>query len=478
MSKMRKFAGLILAMIMVFAMAITASAADPTITAPSNGHTYEVYQIFTGVISDNELTSVKWGKNGTGTEGTVVDAATLKTLTDATDATKMDAIKAVVNINKDNKFTTVASGATVTVPAGYYLVKDVDGSISNTDNNVDAYTLYIVEVVGNVTISPKTGTPTVQKKVDDKNDSNTTEDATVWQDSADYDIGDEIPYQLTATMGDLSNYKTYWVEFQDTMTHLTYVDGSVEVTVGGEDKTSAFTPVWDAATKTLKVTCPDVIAQGATTGTKIVVTYKATLDSDAVIGSTGNPNAVRLEFSNNPNNSGDGTNKPGDTDKTPEDVNIVFTYKVVANKVTEDSQALVGASFKLEKKLADGTKKDLGTIDGTQLSTFEWKGIDAGDYVITETKTPTGYNAIDPIEFTVTATHSIEADAPVLESLTGGNLFTGDVPTGAVTGDIVNKTGATLPTTGGMGTTLIYVLGAALALGAGVLLIAKKRVAR
>ena len=262
------------------------------------------------------------------------------------------------------------------------------------------------------------------------------------------------------------------------MTHLTLVEGSVEVKVG--EKTLAkdqYTVAWDAAKKTMDVAIMDVKAHGATTGTKVTVTYKATLDADAVLGSTGNPNTADLEYSNNPNNTGDGTTKPNDTGKTPEDKNIVFTYKVTVNKVKENKQPLKGAEFELSKKAKDGSWISKGKLTGTgdNQNVFEWKGLDDGDYKIVETKTPSSYNTIDPIEFTITAEHEIDSADPKLTSLSGGDVFKGNVTTGAVSANIVNKSGSTLPETGGIGTTVFYVIGGMLMAAAAVLLITKKR---
>lgn len=357
--------------------------------------------------------------------------------------------------------------------AGYYLIVDTTA----TTGTYDAKNLSLLKVngAGEVTPTKKTDKPTLEKKVKDINDS--TEVETDWQDSADYDIGDKIPYKLTATMGDLSNYDHYYLNFHDTMTHLTLLKESVEVKVG--EKTLAegqYTVAWDVAEKTMDVAIMDVKAHGATTGTKVTVTYKATLDADAVLGSTGNPNTADLEYSNNPNNTGDGTTKPNDTGKTPEDKNIVFTYKVTVNKVKENQQPLKGAEFELFKKAKNGDwiSKEKRTGTGDNKNVFEWKGLDDGDYKIVETKTPSGYNTIDPIEFTITAEHDTISDNPELKTLSG-NVFTGDATTGAISATIVNKSGSTLPETGGIGTTVFYVIGGMLMAAAAVLLITKKR---
>ena len=155
---------------------------------------------------------------------------------------------------------------------------------------------------------------------------------------------------------------------------------------------------------------------------------------------------------------------------------IVFTYKVTANKVNENQQPLEGAEFELFKKAKDGSwiSKEKRTGTGDNQNVFEWIGLDDGDYKIEETTTPSGYNTIDPIEFTITAEHDTTADNPELKTLSG-NVFTGNVTTGAVSANIVNKSGSTLPETGGIGTTVFYVIGGMLMAAAAVLLITKKR---
>ena len=107
--------------------------------------------------------------------------------------------------------------------------------------------------------------------------------------------------------------------------------------------------------------------------------------------------------------------------------------------------------------------------------TFVWEGLDDGDYKLVETTTPAGYNSISDILFTISAEHEKSSDNPQLTSLTGGDLFTGVVRTGQLTADIVNQAGNTLPSTGGMGTTIFYVVGSILVIGAVVLLVSKKR---
>ena len=339
----------------------------------------------------------------------------------------------------------------------------------------------MLDTAGNKDISVKTkkDVPEVVKKVKDVNDS--TGEKSGWQDSADADIGDEIEYQLTGTVSEkIGDYKGYYYEFVDTMTHLTYVNNSAEVTVNGKVCTNDFEINWDTAKKVLTVKIADLkTILGVNKDSKVVVTYKAKLDDNAVVGSEGNPNTVYLKYANNPYQNGDGTN---DTGKTPTDKNIVFTYKVLADKVDENGNALKGAKFELFKQNEDSTWKSLGEQagTGTDENKFAWSGLDDGIYKLVENKVPDGYNKLDDQIFTVTGTHDSESDDPKLTDLTG-NVTTGtitfdkNVTNGSLSTKVENRSGSLLPSTGGIGTTIFYVVGVVLMLGAGVLLITKRR---
>ncbi len=500
---MKKLMAALLAVAMVCAMAIPAFAAAGTEVSGSKvdvkKHDFDAYQIFSAKLDSGKLTDVKWGN---GVKGDELLAALKATTTLGVDfgtcesASDVAKILEAFNTEQATKFaafvangylstTKFAGTGTIELPsAGYYLIKDV----TEVEDEYDALNLTLLLVSGAGTVTPKVKTdiPTLEKKVKDKNDSAGT--TTDWQDSADYDIGDTIPYQLTATLGDVSNFDTYYVEFVDTMKHLTY-NSITSVKVDDTTLTAGeYTSSWDSTSKTLKVSINNVKAYGATNKSKIVVQYTAILDSDAVIGSNGNPNEAHLIFSNNPNGNGKGETKP--------DKNIVFTYKVVANKIDQDDKPLAGAAFALYKKLptvpTNGTSyvlqdnepyaliKELnvgvdGKVENETRTNFEWDGIDDGDYMITEIITPAGYNSIEPIKFTVNADHEIEADNPKLIELKGGDKFTGSVDNGSLTISIQNRMGSTLPGTGGIGTTIFYVVGGGLMVAAAVLLITKKR---
>ena len=510
MKHTKKLASLLLALVMALSLAVTAFADESTtysitINNSTAGHTYEAYQIFTGDLATNEagnkvLSNIVWGSGVSEAGQTALGDAAAKAETLKTEADAKAFAKAVA------PYLTTAAGSANTVTdgkyvisglaAGYYLVKDQDGSLTG-DN--DSYTEYIIQVVGNVTATPKSDVPEVQKKVKDINDSTDTT-KTDWQDSADYDIGDSIPFQLKATLADnVSSYTTYKVVFHDTLSKgLTYNNDAKVYIDGTETNGFAVTATVNADATTLTVSCDDVKALSAVNSSAITVEYTAKLNENAVLGSAGNPNEVYLEYSNNPNKSEKGNNETGET---PKDVVIVFTYKTIINKVDSENKPLTGAAFKLEKliKGKDGaadtwtTVKEF-TVDETTTS-FTFSGLDDGQYKLTETKTPVGYNTIDPIYFVIEATHDETADDPTLKTLNAyltdanGNkqtemkdgesvnidLGTVDLTAGSITTTVVNKSGSELPSTGGIGTTIFYVLGGVLVLAAVVLLVTKKR---
>ena len=460
-----------------------------TISGTSEGHTYEAYQIFSGDLSSDgtTLSNISWGSGVTAfTYDNATDAATIaeKISGEKYDSTTAKAFAklAGANVTTASGSATSSAGSTVIsgLAPGYYLVKDKDES-QNGKNA--AYTRFILQVVGDATAQLKNDTPTVQKKVKDTNDTAGT--TTDWQDSADYDIGDTIPFQLKATLpAHISEYDHYYVEFTDTLSAGLTFDKITKVTADGttltSDQYTVTTTSNSAGTTTLSVIITDVKAVATITkDDDIVVEYNATLNSKAVIGSAGNPNKVKLTYSNTPNNTGDGTSKPGDTGETPEDTVIVFTYKVVVNKVKEDGTSpLEGAGFTLYKKDSSGKWNEVETISAGDTTTFTFSGLDDGDYKLVETTVPDGYNKASDVEFTISASHSEEADEPKLISLSVDQTsadFTSSTTDGSLTTDVVNKKGSVLPSTGGMGTTILYVVGTILVLAAGILLVTKKR---
>ena len=473
----------------------TAMAANTyRITVPeSDTHTYSVYQIFTGSLSkDNTLGNVTAGKNfnpnnGAGEEGANLTAAEAAVKiaelgSTADDTTKLATISKFVDLN-GTAFGSVSKDATLDAAAGYYLLKD-----STAVTGDDASTLFIVQVNGPVTVNRKADKPTFEKKVKDINDS-TDSAATDWQDSADYDVNDNVPFQLTATLptdpADFAAYKTYKLVFHDTQSAgLTFNSDSVVVKYEGKqlsaDSYTLNTATTDnhtfdltiADAKSVKGTDSKAITVAA--GGKFTVEYTSTLNDQAVIGSTGNPNEASLEFSNNPNVGGE-----GETGETPKDKVIVFTYELDITKTFSDNGTPAEndlPKFKLYKY--DEAQKDYTTdlgevtvVKGTDGKyTTSYKRIDDGKYKLVETHTPAGYNTAADKFFEITAEHDVDAADPKLNSLKIDSTA-GDTTTGVVATTIVNQKGSNLPSTGGMGTVMLYVAGVAVFVLAGATLV-------
>ena len=532
MKHAKKLASLLLAMLMAFAMATTAFAA---------GHTYEIYQIFTGDYHNGILSNVKWGQNGTGTEGEAVADDIIEELENVADATSDTAKLAAINRYAKLSGTAYKTGSTTTyenLPNGYYLVKDKEGTVTGND----FYTLYIVQVVnGTLTFSPKGDVPETEKKIVEDGKKVDVNEAS---------IGDTVSYEITGTMPtNIDQYNTFYYEFTDTLSAgLTY-NSDITVMIGDQDVTNYFykNAVTDeAGVTTITVSIQDLLALGSLgtveidKDTVVTVTYSAILNENAVIAGDGNPNDVSLKYSNDPNKSGEGSTTPPSenpekpspthpTGETPKDEVVTYTTELSILKNDEKNAILPGAEFTLtgngvnvvlvttEKftedtngvywKLKDGTytktqpiiggEEDnsadydntttkyskttelvakgngktetsvVGAVDSeTGMVTFT--GLGAGTYTITETKTPDGYNTIAPVTFTLTFNAETKTFVSHNESIVVGADNKLDTT-------IINKAGANLPSTGGMGTTLLYVIGSVLVVGAAVLLIVKKR---
>ena len=488
---MKKLMAALLAVAMVCAMAIPAFADGSapagttyTITINNPVGTYEAYQIFSGDFDGKVLSNIDWGTGVSAAGKTALGKAKEKAATLTTEA---DAKAFAVEVSSylDAISGTYAAGEITGLSAGYYLVKN------SSVGKDETYTSFILKVVENVEVSPKGNKPSLEKKVKDIND--TTDDTTSsWQDSADHDIGDKVPFQLTAKIAsNFADYKTYKFVFHDVQSAgLDFLENTVKVKVGNTELTPdqyevITTGLTDGCTFHVVIEDLKKISSAAADA-KVVVEYESKLNEKAKIGSKGNPNEAYLEYSNNPYDT-------NGTTTTPEDKVTVFTFKVVANKIdgaTKDE--LKGAAFALYKKdyngiwnlvaLNNATEESNGVykIVDNKKTTFEWVGLDDGTYKIIEIITPAGYNTIEDQIFTVTADHDVLAADPKLTSLsgnpeTGAIQFTSKTDEGSLSTTIENNQGTTLPGTGGIGTTIFYVVGGGLMVAAAILLITKKR---
>ena len=493
MKLFKKIAGFILAFAMILAIAMpsvvkAAGNGSITITGANAGHTFEAYQIFAGDLSEDgkSLSNITWGSGVT--EAVQTEFGNAKDKAKSLENSNRSA--AVTFAYEVSKYLKTAANETNVynngnyvingLAPGYYLVKDKDGTVPKDQ----AYTQFILKVVGNnVSAEVKSKVPTSEKKVKDTND--TTGETTGWQDSADYDIGDTVPFQLTGHVAtDYYEYKSdYQLVFHDTLSNgLTLNRDSIRVYKNDDDEALDQKQYEPSITddQHFAVTIRNVKDLG--TGiAKVRVEYTATLNEYAPIGSAGNPNTMYMEFSNNPNST-----QGGDKGQTPKDKVIVFTYKTVINKINSEKKPLTGAAFKLEKVLKNGSTelvkeyKITDSEEDRKRTSFEFTGLDDGQYILTETETPDGYNTMNPIKFSITASHDTESADPKLTDLNGNPVngeieFTANKDKGTLTAAVVNYQGDELPSTGGMGTTILYAAGVILILAAGAFLVMQKK---
>ena len=508
MKRVKRVLALLAAFALVLAMAVPAWAEGATyqlkVKASGENHTYKVYQIFTGEMSTNDakakvLSNVKWGKNGTEKTGDAVEAGTLTALESATgsDTEKLAVIKNYVNLNTD-VFATLdsANNYAAKVPAGYYLVKDADNTLNGED---EAYTTFLVNVVGeNVTLTPKSAKPSVNKFVQDEAADKDTDsnDSEGWGKTADHAINESFKFKLTATLPQdvaFGAYSTYKVQFTDTMSAGVTFESIDSVTVDGQNVTGyEYTATAGQAGGEWTLTINDIKSISGVNlndGAEIVVVYNAHLNEKAYVnhedGATTNENKVYLKYSNNPNASGS-----EELGKTPEENVWVFTYEVDNTKVKEkiDGEPLAGAGFCLYKDVECSQEvaliydATLGAYRPTKTGEtgvemksaentgkFNIVGLDAGVYYMRETTTPTGYNTCDDVRIVINARHQkTESGNNVTFTNSGENASN-------LTNTIINNAGTTLPSTGGMGTAVFYVVGGGLMAVAVVLLVTKKR---
>lgn len=381
------------------------------------------------------------------------------------------------------------------VAPGYYLISE---SVTSGAGVVPS--LNILKTVapsyatdGVIPVSVKrTDTPTFEKE--SLSDAATP----AWETASTHDVGDTISFRLKATLpANYADYQKYFLTFEDTMSKgLAYqndakvylvpaekaaaleentLNNVAGVTVLTPDSVTPATTSDGASSTNLKVAINDIktSASAAKASDVIVVEYTAKLTKDATKGKDGTSNAATLSFATDPNSDSGGT--PG---KTPTTEVKTYTFDLVVAKVDGLNKPLDGAKFTLEKKngeswdlVAEPTAK--APQDSAVKNLFTFEGIGEGEYRLTETQAPTSYNAIEPMTFTITATIGAEGLTNITN--TGQGSFTIDLAKGSLSTNIVNQRGRELPSTGGMGTVIIYTIGAILAVGMGVTLVVKRR---
>ena len=521
----KKLLAALLAVAMVCAMAIPAFAYNPGETEENlNGtHGYSAFQIFKGVISkDNPtLSGVDWGQNITESDIFLANLKNDPTIGEKfeTAATAQDVLAVIsqwsnsddnsiafarvvcsyLYPNADAKPEPVITDHTggINIPkSGYYLI--VDTTYFNPGDYYHAYNsfflLNVPQVPYVVPINRKVVKPTVEKEVYDNQDG---ANEAGFGSSADHAINEEFQFKLTATLPASPDraydyYDEYMVTFCDTLSAGITFDrwDTVVINNGGADiPIPAENYYSDASNQDLTLSIEDVktCAPGLNlnNGATITVTYTAHLNEKAYVNTAGgasnteNKNSVYLIYSNNPRSS-------AFFDRTPESEVCVYTYQLNNTKYRDDDipgNELEDAGFrlysdkdcteeqeiKLKKNTTDGTYSPyFGAGAGDEMFSdehgqFNVKGLDAGTYYLKETKTPDGYSACADKKIVISATHT-EYNV----SLSGESNLNNK---------IINKKagGITLPSTGGIGTTIFYVVGGGLMVAAIVLLVTKKR---
>lgn len=559
MKRARRILSLMLCLLLVGSLTVTAFATEGddnityelTINNNNPGHTYEAYQIFTGKLAEVDgkqiLSDIEWGSAIANPEtllskinaqtglsalhGATTAAALAEKMANnvTTDSETIDLFAEVVgtyirensapcagrsNGLADQKYT--ISG----LSAGYYLVKDQDGTLN--DKN-DVYTKYIIRVLKTTEVTPKGDVPKVEKTINDTIDGTFT-------NIEDFDVNDTAYYKWEGTLpSNLKAYESYTYKFTDILPfgikflaieriYIEGHDGNLVHSFYSKENGTAM-PAGITLTQTtvkdingkdvekielgfenLLTLYPNILATH-----KIIVKYSARVTRDALTAAA-MTNKVTLDFSNNPNGTGTG--------RTPEDVAHAFTFQINVDKYDADdpTKKLANAEFVMyyERTENDTVVKyyaqviteemieakqeingimvdadDLGVVygwttdktaasilDTDQDGALSVRGLDEGLYYLEETKAPGGYNLMEtPVQIGIIPTYTETGN--VVNVSVAYEVDSIAQPSNTV--GVRNSAGSTLPSTGGIGTTLFYIVGGILFAVAVVLLVTKKR---
>lgn len=580
----KRLGAVLLAMAMAVSVLCTGALAEEnmytlTIQDSNKDHKYTAYQVFAGTVQnvegkeEKQLNVTGWG-SGVDTSKAVSDKTLVQAIQDITvdsktpfaGKTEPGDIAAVLGDTANNRKDSPVAAAFADVVAnylkgegnptgewtdvsgntpahysitgltgGYYFVKS-----ANTASTDVANTRYMLEVVGDATVAAKNGVPTVDKTVQNANNTNTD-----FADTTTAQVGQTVNFKLTGTLpSNYDYYKSYEYIFHDTLSKgLTldensiavkaYKDGNINntettncvtLTKGSSDGNYSVLTGTNVSenSDTSKTNCTFEVKftdlkkiEGLDSKSIIVVTYSATINGSATAGGEGNKNSVKLEYSNDPNNTGTGTTKSDEVS--------VFTFKLDITKIKKNdaNTKLAGAKFVLSTSdkldigvadsdaeldsavtnnlikvtgttpnyvINDGTNTSataqyiMETATGNNLGQLNITGLNKGVYYLYETKAPDGYNRItEPIKIEITeattekGTDSNFSVTSLKYKINDGTEKTGTTATGVISANVENTSGSTLPSTGGMGTKLFYTIGGILMAGAAIVLVVRKR---
>lgn len=546
MKKFKKLNAVITATLMAAALSVpmtsslSVSAADGdnsiTVKAGNDKMTHSAvaaYQVFAGTYNDadSNLTITGWGDGinvtafitaikadatiGSSFAGEITnDAAGAQAVADIVgkwtdNSDEANAFAKLAVANAATKSGTYSEGVISGIADGYYVMAD-ESAATATDPTGSAFTLGLLQVVGgeNVEVTTKIDYPTVVKKVqeDDKTDDGGY--GAGFNDVADWDANTDVPFKIIATMpSNIDEYDHYYMNFTDTLDDTFGNPENIVVTAGTKTLVKDTDYTITANGNDMNIVIMDLKGVDGLTvddKTTVTVTYTAKLnvsgDNLAIIGRNGQENKVKLEYSNNPNKTGDGSSAPDDTGETPEDKVIVFTYELDITKIDGATKATIeNAQFKLgnDKNQWATVNEDgyfTGWVDNEASATvlksdangiFKVIGLDDGSYKLKELNWSEEYNipetafeAVIDANTLFTQDDYANASAALIEltgSVNGKDDTGANADDGIVAGTIENNKGTTLPSTGGIGTTLFYVGGGCVVALAGVALITKKR---
>lgn len=580
MKKTKRFLAFLLAMVMVLGLTINVAAAeDYSITVTNTntsitmaGNTYSAYKVFDVTYSgtsyaytvDDDFSGFTYtddkGTSDTSDDATysgenlityvaglknaqtnVVDTDALNDFAEAVLKYATDnSISVDASVTVDSTDTTETATISLTQP-GYYLVAGSATSSADASEKVVA-TCSLDTTDPTMEVSVKADVPTLDKAIVE-----TTGDV----DYNNAAIGDTVSFKLTSDVPNMQGYDKYYYVVEDTLSKGLTFDDTTAVVIKMDGtaltKDTDYTVTTAASTTNteetvLKIVFKDFIQYAEKEGKTIEITYSAKVDTDAVIGTTGNANTASLTYSNNPNYDYKGTDEPTDDEKTDDNVvgetpdTITYTYVTALQikKVDGETPAnpLTGAEFELSGTtletvlvtgqefvvdangtyylLKDGTYTDTApTTDTTDLyqdtttkyvkntltdeveetnsgtvnvkayvgadGTLTFEGLSAGTYTIEEITAPDGYNIL-AAPLTVVIDWAMDGTTCKWTVGTGSNAATTyDEANNMYVLQVVNESGSILPSTGGIGTTIFYIVGGVLVFGAIVFFVTKKR---